>query len=183
MGQEKSMWEREAAQAKQLRARARKTLMKRTKEQLVANLEEVCGHNRELREKLKDLEPGKRGDLDYLGKRQRQVDAAVDLLARSVAEHLATDGDVVDSIRADEKQKQMHEVLRAMLGANAMLTLVLTETDVISSCVGNRDECNLWDMVRAVDEAQAMLAQKVVAAQGAQDLVAQLVRLQREREE
>lgn len=177
MGQSKSTWEREAAQAKQLRARARKTLMKRTKEQLVANLEEVCGNNRELRGKLKALEHPPEM------KEESKDSLAIERIARRVAQHLATDGETADAIQEEEHLGQLLRLLRGMLEARAILVLIDGDTEWLSICLSDGRSDTMWPMIRALDDAQERIAKQLVEQRGAQDLVAQLVRLQREREE
>ena len=167
----------ESASMKRFRARARKALMKRTKVTLVADLEAVMRENLRLRTRVTELEHPPEMTADA------KDAAAIERIALRVAEHLATDGDVVDALVEEEYRNQMREVLRSMLGINAFLVLMLTDTDVMSCGLGNRSKDNLWGMVRAVDKAQEMLAKQLVEQRGAQDLVAQLVRLQREREE
>jgi hypothetical protein len=167
----------ESAREKRFRARARKALLKRTKVALVADLESVMRENLRLRQQLDALENPPEMTADA------KDAAAIERLALRVAEHMATDGDVVDAIQEKEHLGQLLRLLRGMLEAQAILVLIDGDTERLSVCLSDRRSDTLWPMIVALDDAQERIAKQLVDQWGAQALVAQLVRLQREREE
>jgi hypothetical protein len=160
-------------EGEQLEGEARAKLMRRTKADLVSTLAEVLGNNRRLRGRLWEFEHASPAEQDA---------RAVQHLARRVAEHLAADGEEVDAIQAEEHRERLLKMLRGMLKAQAIMALVEVDTEVLSSCLSSK-RSDSWSMVHALDDAQERMAKQLVEALGARDLVAQLVRLQREREE
>jgi hypothetical protein len=148
-----------------------------TKADLVAALQRAWVDMARLRERVADLEHRAVPSL------AEQDEKAVRHLAGRVAEHLATDGDVVDSIQEQEHRERAVNVLREMLRCHAVVVLTVGDEDCASTSMSNRLKDSLWPMVRLVDEAQRKLSEEAVRYIGVQAIVAQLVQAQRDKEE